>query len=122
MTQQKNVSVDDLLRDHHSEVVDTARWLRAVVLAAMPDAREKVWPGWHGFGYHHPQMGYICGIFPRARTVSLFFEHGTHLPDPAKILTPSGRRGRSVVMERPGHYPADQITAVIDAAVDHRGE
>ncbi|WP_119731420.1 DUF1801 domain-containing protein [Thermomonospora amylolytica] len=77
-------------------------------------------PGWHGFGYHHPQAGHLCGVFPRERTVSLFFEHGAHLPDPASILTGSGSRGRSVVVERAGQLPADQIIALIDAAADHR--
>ncbi|MEV4751827.1 DUF1801 domain-containing protein [Streptosporangium sp. NPDC049248] len=121
MAQQDDLTVEDLLRGHDPAVVTAALWLRDLVISTVPDAREKVWPGWHGFGYRHPRAGYLCGVFPRERTVSLFFEHGARLPDPACLLTVSGRRGRSVVVERAGELPTDQIIALIDAAIDHRG-
>jgi len=102
--------------------VTAARWLRDLVRSALLDAREKVWPGWHGFGYHHPEAGYVCGLFPRGDTVSLFFEHGANLPDPAGLLVSSGRRGRSIVVSQVGRPAADQIVALIDAAVEQRLE
>ncbi|WP_202638486.1 DUF1801 domain-containing protein [Bailinhaonella thermotolerans] len=120
MPEASGAEVEELLRGHEAGVVETALWVRGVVRAAMPDAQEKVWPGWHGFGYHHPGAGYVCGVFPRERAVSLFFEYGERLPDPARILTPSGRRGRSVVLDRPGQVPEDRLTALIDAAVELR--
>ncbi|MFD8079648.1 DUF1801 domain-containing protein [Streptomyces sp. NPDC059718] len=115
-----DLTVEELLQDHTSDVVAAALWLRSLVKSAVPDASEKVWPGWHGIGYRHPEVGYICGIFPHKRIVKLFFEHGDDLPDPSHILTGTGRRGRSVVIDQPDQVPADQIIDLIDAAIDHR--
>ncbi|WP_433372172.1 DUF1801 domain-containing protein [Streptosporangium sp. CA-115845] len=112
------MTVEELLRGHDPQVAETALWLRDLVASALPDAKEKVWPGWHGFGYRHPTAGYLCGIFPRESEVSLFFEHGSCLPDPAGILRESGRRGRSVVLARPAPLLTEQILELIDAALE----
>lgn len=121
MTRPADVTVEDLLRGHDAGVIATARRLRRLVTSAVPEAGEKVWAGWHGVGYRHPQAGFFCGIFPNEHSVALYFEHGAHLPDPAGLLSGNGRRGRSVVFQRPDEIPADQIIELIDAAIEYRG-
>lgn len=120
MSAHGGLTVEGLLQGHAPEVVAATVWLRDLVRSAVPDASEKVWPGWHGIGYRHPEAGYVCGIFPHTRIVRLFFEYGADLPDPSRILTGSGRRGRSVVIDHPDQLPAAQIIDLIDAAIDHR--
>ena len=47
---------------------------------------EKAYPGWHAIGYRHPEVGYICGIFPYEDEVKIYFEYEMYLPDPDNIL------------------------------------
>jgi hypothetical protein len=84
-------------------VVAAAQWLREVVLDAMPDAAERVYRGWHGFGYHHPQAGYVCAVFPRADDALLAFERGVLLADPHGLLYGDGRTVRWIQVRTPGH-------------------
>jgi hypothetical protein len=106
-----------LLADHRPEVVAAAEWLRTVVLDALPDAGERVYRGWHGFGYHHPEAGYVCAVFPRADAALLAFERGVLLDDPHGLLRGDGRTVRWVQVTTPGDPPADRLVELIDAAV-----
>jgi hypothetical protein len=106
-----------LLADHTAEVVAAAEWLRGVVLGALPDVGERVYRGWHGFGYHHPEAGYVCAVFPRAGDALLAFERGVLLDDPHGLLQGDGRTVRWVHVRTPGHPPADRLVELLDAAV-----
>ena len=107
----------EVLADHTDEVVATAQWLRELVAATVPDAVESVYKGWHGFGYRHPEAGYVCAVFPRAEGVQLSFEHGTGLPDPRRLLRGTGRQVRHVEVRAPGDPPAAHLVELIDAAL-----
>jgi hypothetical protein len=106
-----------LLADHTPEVVAAAEWLRALVLDALPDAGERVYRGWHGFGYHHPEAGYVCAVFPRADEAMLAFERGVLLDDPHGLLRGDGRTVRWVPVRAPGEPPAGRLVELLDAAV-----
>ncbi|HEX2048242.1 MAG TPA: NTP transferase domain-containing protein [Acidimicrobiales bacterium] len=113
----EDVEAAELLVEHEDHVVATAHWLRELVTATVPDAVERVYPGWHGFGYRHPRAGYFCAVFPRAETVQLSFEHGARLPDPRGLLSGEGRQVRYVDVRTPGDPPADLLVELIDAAL-----
>jgi hypothetical protein len=59
------VTPDELLDDHTPAVRALAQRLRRLVRSVCPEASERVYPGWHGLGFHHPDVGYFCGISPR---------------------------------------------------------
>ncbi len=86
----------------------------------MADAEERVYPGWHGLGYIHPEAGYVCGIFPRGDHVRLGFEHGHLLPDPDGLLTAAGSQVRYVVVQPGTTLPATGIRDLIADAVELR--
>jgi hypothetical protein len=69
-----------LLAEHTDEVAGAAEWLREVDVDALPDAGERVYRDWHGFGYHHPEAGYVCAVLPRSDEVLLAFERGPRGP------------------------------------------
>jgi hypothetical protein len=93
--------------------------LRAVVRAAHPDLRERVYPGWHGLGFHHPRAGYLCALFPRDGGVNVGFEHGADLPDPHGRLLGEGRRMRDVRVEVTAGPDDDEVVVdYLDLALD----
>ncbi len=52
-----------------------AQRLRRLTRHAAPEAIEKVYPGWRGIGYYHPQNGYFCCIVPQPDRVKLGFKN-----------------------------------------------
>ena len=71
------------------------------MLAADPDLTERLYPGWRGVGYRHPEAGYVCGIFPQPDgQLHLLFEHGATMPDPEGVLQGSGTQTRYLIVDR----------------------
>ena len=103
--------VDDFLRDSHPGLAVLALWVREAVLAGEPDLTERVYVGWDGIGFRHPDAGYVCAIFPREQEqeVRLLFEHGVRLEDREGLLEGAGTQTRFIrVRERD-----DRLAAVI---------
>ena len=111
---------DELLADHSSEIATLANWARRVVRTAMPEAEERVYPGWHGFGYVHPVAGYLCGVFPQSEVVKLAFEHGHLLADPDGLFSAGGTQVRYVVLSANGLPAEGAIADLIADAIDVR--
>ncbi|NKX52587.1 DUF1801 domain-containing protein, partial [Arthrobacter deserti] len=86
--------VADYLREHHAGQAGLALWVRSVLLDAEPDFEQRIYRGWEAVGFHHPDAGYLCGIFPRPEGLQLLFEHGAALPDPEGMLRGDGRQVR----------------------------
>ena len=114
----EDLDAAELLVAHEADVIATAQWLRQLVATTVPDAVERIYPGWHGFGYRHPQVGYFCAVFPRSDDVKLSFEQGARLADPHGLLTGTGRQVRQVDVRAPDDPPAGLLVELIDAAVD----
>src|SRR5688572_13820156 len=101
--------VRDYLEQSHPQVFDLVLWVRRAVLDAEPDLTERVYRGWDGLGYRHPDAGYVCAIYPRADEVQLLFEHGVRLDDPHGILEGTGTQTRFI----PVRQPADRLRGII---------
>ena len=79
------MDVAPLLAEHTDEVATLTRRLLDRVSAASDWADTRVYRGWHGVGFHHPQLGYVVGVFPRSGFVRVLFEHGHLLGDAAFV-------------------------------------
>jgi hypothetical protein len=112
--------LDRMLATEPPAVAALVRRLRAVVLEAHPDLRERVNTGWHGIGFHHPRGGYVVGLFPRDGGVNVGFEHGADLPDPhGRLLGEHRRRTRDVRVEVGAGTDEEEIVVdYLDIAVD----
>lgn len=68
--------------------------LRAVVRRAVPDAVERVRPGWRLIGYDVPagprRRSYFCYVAPEVEHVHLGFEYGIFMADPDGVLLGKG--------------------------------
>jgi hypothetical protein len=77
------------LEGYSNGVRGTANRLRAVVKAAVPDAIERVRPGWALIGYDLPirRHGvYFAWVWPEREHVHLGFQHGIFMDDPDRML------------------------------------
>ena len=73
------MTIDELLNQHTQQVAALCRRLLNHVTAAADWSQVKVYPGWHGVGFHHPDLGYVIGVFPRREDVRVVFERGEFL-------------------------------------------
>jgi hypothetical protein len=99
---------EELLEDHCADIVALTRRLRDVIVNARPELSERVYRGWHGLGFHHPDRGYVVAVFPGTGVVSVGFEHGADLPDPHGLLQGTGKRLRYLRFTPGGPAPTDE--------------
>jgi len=83
-----------LLAQFPKEIGELASQVIEAVASLLPNAERRVYPGWQGVGFRHPDAGYVCGVFPNESLVKLYFEHGVLLDDPYKHLRGCGSQCR----------------------------
>jgi hypothetical protein len=82
-----------LLEDFPPPMQAIAQRLRAIVMVAVPDAIERVRPGWRLIGYDLPirrKLTYFAYVAPENEHVHLGFEHGWAMRDPRGLLLGEG--------------------------------
>ncbi len=87
------MSPGELLARHADHIIAIAEALRGTVRAALPDAIERVRPGWRLIGYDVPvgrRTAYCCFVWAEPEHVHLGFEHGVLLADPRGALQGRG--------------------------------
>ena len=107
-----------------------ANELRRLVKHAVPDAIERVRPGWGLIGYDVPfgrRTRYFAFIWPEPQHVHLGFEHGVLMEDPDGLLQGAGvtKQVRWLTFETVGDIPptaADLIREAVRVAVMSRSE
>ena len=108
------------LSEEHPQLVALSLSTRAAVLAADPDLTERVYRGWRGIGFRHPDAGFVCAIYPRTDCVVLLFEHGASLPDPDGVLAGERRQTRFMRIERGDATTAERVTTYVQQAIAQR--
>src|SRR5688500_6143516 len=93
--------IETYMREHHQATADLALWTCAAVTAVDPDLAARVYRGWQGIGFRHPEAGYVCGVFPRSDWVALLFEHGATMADAEHVLLGEGAQTRFLRIDSP---------------------
>jgi len=88
------LSPEDLLADYPGPMRAIGEWLRGVVRRAVPQAIERVRPGWRLIGYEVPvgprRTVYFAMIWAEPMHVHLGFEQGVLMADPRGLLRGKG--------------------------------
>ena len=111
-------TIDNLLELYPPPIRTTVERLRRIILEVVLDADEKANRGWRSISYRHPQMGYICGIFPFEERVDLIFEFGALLSDPQGILEGDAKQVRYLRFHGPGEIGVRPVKQFLRAALD----
>lgn len=100
-----------LLAEYPGPMRDIGEWLRGVVQRAIPEAIERVRPGWGLIGYDVPvragRTAYFAMIWAEPAHVHLGFEWGVLMDDPGGLL-----EGRGITKQ------VRWVTLTPDAMVD----
>jgi hypothetical protein len=113
------LEVERMLEKKPALLRDIALELRSLVVAAAPQACERV--SWGGLTYYDsrrggPVRGGICQIEVHADHVRLSFIHGIHLPDPEGILQGNRLSKRYVRIASYVSAPWEALERLIEAA------
>lgn len=111
--------LDAFLAAYDLAVQDLARRARVLILAAMPEAVEQFDAPARliGYGFDRTYRGLVCGIALQRGYVNLMFARGAELPDPAGLLTGTGKRARHVKLRQPADLAAPALASLLAAAV-----
>ncbi len=93
MPTMEPIPPEALLEDFPPPMQAIAQRLRAIVMNTVPDAIERVRPGWRLIGYDLPigkKLAYFAYVAPEIEHVHLGFEHGWAMRDPRGLLLGAG--------------------------------
>jgi hypothetical protein len=104
-------------------MVALAHGLREVVLAAVPEAVERVRPGWRVIGYDVPigrRTAFFAWIMAERVHVHLGFPKGVRLLDPEHLLDGEGitKAARWFTLTEPEHLADPRLAQFARAAAD----
>ena len=110
---------EQFLAPYSPEIRELAWKLRALVLEIFPDAIELPDPPAKliGYGFDRGYKGLVCGIALHKAHVNLMFAQGAELPDPAGLLSGTGKRARHVKIRQPGDADRPEVRALVEVAV-----
>jgi hypothetical protein len=105
------------------EVRGLMQQLRPLIREVMPQATEGVHVGWKAIYYNDTPsvMNMIVAMSPAQAHVTLSFSDGVDLPDPAKRLEGTGKRGRHVKVRSLEDVRSPEVRALLAAAAHKRG-
>jgi len=113
-----------LLEDYPPAMAALAKGLREVVRRAVPEAVERVRPGWRVIGYDVPLGGrrtaFFAWIMPQREHVHLGFPKGVQLHDPDGMLQGEGeaKLARWFTLATPEDLRDPRLAAFARAAAD----
>jgi hypothetical protein len=112
-----------MVATHSADVLALAKGARALILDVVPGVFEVVWEqqGTAGYGTGpKKKTEHFCWIAPAKAHVSLGFNYGAELPDPAELLEGTGKLFRHVKLLSKDDLRKPALRKLIAAATRHR--
>jgi hypothetical protein len=118
-TKTGDPAVDTFLKGYSPQVREIAVKVREAILSVMPDATEKVYPGWKviQYGAGADMKSVFAAISPLRERVNLGLANGVDLPDPDGLLEGDGKAIRHVKLTSPEAATAPAIRELIRGAL-----
>jgi len=118
-TKTGDPAVDTFLKGYPPPVREIAVKAREVILSVMPNATEKVYPGWKviQYGTAADMKSVFAAISPQRERVNLGLANGVDLPDPDGLLEGEGKAIRHVKLTSPEAAGAPAVRELIRGAL-----
>ena len=113
-------AVDTFLKGYPPIVREIAVKARETILSVLPEATEKVYPGWKviQYGAGAGMKDVFAAISPQRERVNLGFAHAAELPDPEGLLEGSGKEIRHVKLTSPQAAVAPAVRELVKGALE----
>ena len=112
--------IDTFLASYSREAREITLCLRILILEVFPEAVEQIDPksGIIAYGFDKTYKGLVCAIAPHMKHVNLLLSKGRQIPDPARLLTGTGKQARHVriTSEAETQYPV--LRRLLEEAVN----
>jgi hypothetical protein len=118
-TKTGDPAVDTFLKGYSPQVREIAVKAREMILSVLPDATEKVYPGWKviQYGAGADMKSVFAAISPQRERVNLGLANGADLPDPDGLLEGEGKAIRHVKLTSPAAASTPAIKELIRGAL-----
>jgi hypothetical protein len=118
-TKTGDPAVDTFLKGYPPPVREIAVKAREVILSVMPDATEKVYPGWKviQYGAGADMKSVFAAISPQRERVNLGLANGADLDDPDGLLEGDGKAIRHVKLTSLEAAGAPAVKALVQGAL-----
>ena len=118
-TKTGDPAVDTFLKGYSPQVREIAVKVREVILSVMPDATEKVYPGWKviQYGAGADMKSVFAAISPQRERVNLGLAGGVDLPDPDGLLEGDGKAIRHIKLTSPEAAGAPAVRELVRGAL-----
>jgi hypothetical protein len=118
-TKTGDPAVDTFLKGYPPPVREIAVKAREVIFSVMPDATEKVYPGWKviQYGVGADMKSVFAAISPQRERVNLGLANGATLPDPEGLLEGTGVGIRHVKLTSPEAAAAPAVRTLVQGAL-----
>ena len=118
-TKTGDPAVDTFLKGYSPQVREIAVKAREVILSVMPDATEKVYPGWKviQYGAGADMKSVFVAISPQRERVNLGLAGGVDLPDPEGLLEGDGKAIRHLKLTSPEAAGAPAVRELVRGAL-----
>jgi len=118
-TKTGDPAVDTFLKGYSPQVREIAVKAREVILSVLPDATEKVYPGWKVIQYAAgaDMKSVFAAISPQRERVNLGLAGGVDLEDPDGLLEGDGKAIRHVKLTSPEAAGAPAVRELVRGAL-----
>ena len=118
-TKTGDPAVDTFLKGYSPQVREIAVKAREVILSVLPDATEKVYPGWKVIQYATgaDMKSVFAAISPQRERVNLGLAGGIGLADPDGLLEGDGKAIRHIKLTSPEAAGAPAVKELIRGAL-----
>jgi len=118
-TKTGDPAVDTFLKGYSPQVREIAVKAREVILSVMPDATEKVYPGWKVIQYATgaDMKSVFAAISPQRERVNLGLAGGIGLADPDGLLEGDGKAIRHIKLTSPEAAGAPAVRELVRGAL-----
>ncbi len=118
-TKTGDPAVDTFLKGYSPQVREIAVKAREAILSIMPDATEKVYPGWKVIQYATgaDMKSVFASISPQRERVNLGLAGGIGLADPDGLLEGDGKAIRHIKLTSPEAAGAPAVRELVRGAL-----
>lgn len=120
---EKQEAFEQAIQSFSEEIKDLARKTRKLIYSLVPEVVEVVWVKQKNTGFGtgpKKNTEHFCWLMPAGKHVTLGFNYGAELPDPANLLEGTGKLFRHVKIRSAGDLSKPDLIRLLKIASTYK--